>query len=80
MKEGKTPEVNVPWGDAKARELNRKRPERVKMQKDREKRRSEEEKKEMLRRKSPEELESDPRTTGALEAIRRAILGKKKEK
>ena len=49
MKEGKTPEVNVPWGDAKARELNRKRPERVKMQKDREKRRSEEEKKEMAK-------------------------------
>ncbi len=66
----------IPWGDTSAREIYMKRPE---MQKAIEQQR-EREKKEMLRRKSPEELESDPRTTGAIEALKRAILGKPKKK
>jgi hypothetical protein len=71
MKKPKKLGVKIPWGDTKARDLNRRRPERAKEIKDYEK---------MLRRKSAEELESDPRTTGAIEAIKRAILGKKKGK
>tara|TARA_R110002020_G_scaffold229713_4_gene440524 strand:+ start:1320 stop:1550 length:231 start_codon:yes stop_codon:yes gene_type:complete len=66
----------IPWGDTSAREIYMKRPE---MQKAIEQQR-EREKKEMLRRKSPKELESDPRTTGAIEALKRAILGKPKKK
>lgn len=81
MKKDQTPDVNVPWGDTYAREINRRRPERVKMHKEREeKRRSKAEKKEMLRRKSAEELESDPRTIGAIEAIKRVILGSSKKR
>ena len=71
MKKTKPLDVNVPWGDTKARDLDRRMPARAKEIKDY---------KEMLRRKSAEELESDSRTTGAIEAIKRAILGKPKRK
>jgi hypothetical protein len=71
MKKSKKLNVNVPWGDTKAREIDRQRPARAKDIKDY---------KERMKRKSAEELEADPRTTGAIEAIKRAILGKKKGK
>ena len=75
MKKITNTNIKVPWGDRAAREINRQTSDRVKLRKQIEK-----EKQEMLRRKSPEELESDPRTTGAIEALKKAILGKPKKK
>ena len=68
------------WGDTTARDIYMKRPEMRKAIEKERRRRSEAEKKDMLRRRSAKELESDSRTTGAIEAITRAILGKKKRR
>ncbi len=70
----------IPWGDTTARDIYMKRPEMQKAIEKERRRRSEAEEKEMLRRRSAKELESDPRTTGAIEAIKRAILGKPKKR